>query len=86
MSSTRQTNVPARLRTDSQIANAVRALPTWTRPVGDGANRPRGRAFFVTAVMGSARIRRPVPDAGDVGDLSGIQRAVPNATPASDTG
>ena len=36
-SSSRQTNVPPRLRTESHAASAVRALPTWIIPVGDGA-------------------------------------------------
>jgi hypothetical protein len=35
-------NVPPRGLTKSQLSNAVRALPIWMRPVGDGAKRTTG--------------------------------------------
>src|SRR5215203_112114 len=44
-SSKRQTKVPDCERTESHAASAVRALPTWINPVGEGAYRPRGKVM-----------------------------------------
>ena len=41
VSSTRITNLPPSCRAFSQLKSAVRAPPTWSEPVGDGANRVR---------------------------------------------
>src|SRR5664280_3196473 len=41
VSSMRSTNVPPDWRATSQLNSAVRALPTWKYPVGDGAKRTR---------------------------------------------
>src|SRR2546427_8353443 len=37
----RKTNAPSSCRVKSQLNRAVRAFPTWTWPVGLGANRTR---------------------------------------------
>ena len=42
VSSMRSTNVPPRRWASAQLYSAVRAPPTWKKPVGDGANRRRG--------------------------------------------
>src|SRR6185436_3797533 len=42
VSSMRSTNVPPSRRAMAQLYSAVRAPPTWKKPVGDGANRRRG--------------------------------------------
>src|SRR5664280_2261614 len=42
VSSMRSTNVPPDWRATSQLNSAVRALPTWKYPVGDGAKRTLG--------------------------------------------
>ena len=39
VSSMRSTNVPPVWRASAQLNSAVRAPPTWKKPVGDGANR-----------------------------------------------
>ena len=39
VSSMRRMNVPSWPRASSQLKSAVRALPTWSWPVGLGANR-----------------------------------------------
>ena len=44
----RRTNVPPCWRAKSQLNSAVRALPTWKYPVGDGANRTRGACNRLT--------------------------------------
>ena len=38
----RKTNVPPRRLARAQLYKAVRAPPTWKKPVGDGAKRKRG--------------------------------------------
>ena len=40
--------VPPCRRAKSQLNNAVRALPTWSCPVGEGANRTRIEEFEAT--------------------------------------
>src|SRR5215203_3052856 len=52
-SSRRQTKVPDCERTESHAAIAVRALPTWINPVGEGAYRPRSTLL--------KPLRRPAP-------------------------
>ena len=42
VSSMRRTNVPPCWRANSQLNRAVRAVPTWKYPVGEGAMRTRG--------------------------------------------
>src|SRR3974390_1015026 len=42
VSSMRRTKVPPCWRAYSQLNRAVRALPTWKYPVGEGAKRTRG--------------------------------------------
>src|SRR5437773_10336260 len=49
----RKTNAPFSCRAKSQLNSAVRAFPTWTWPVGLGANRTRtlditARQLFIT--------------------------------------
>ena len=39
VSSIRSTNVPPLWRASAQLNSAVRAPPTWKKPVGDGAMR-----------------------------------------------
>ena len=39
VSSIRSRKRPPRLRASSQLCSAVRILPTWSRPVGEGAKR-----------------------------------------------
>jgi hypothetical protein len=38
----RSTKTPLFPRAKSQLNSAVRALPTWKNPVGEGAKRTRG--------------------------------------------
>ena len=52
VSSKRRMNVPPRRRANSQLSRAVRALPIWMRPVGEGAKRTTGR--------GAIRLHRSV--------------------------
>src|SRR3954467_12023392 len=42
VSSMRRMNVPPACLAKSQLKSAVRAPPTWRKPVGDGAKRTRG--------------------------------------------
>jgi len=42
VSSKRRMNRPAPRRANNQFNNAVRALPMWMRPVGEGAKRTIG--------------------------------------------
>ena len=44
VSSRRKTMVPLLGRAKSQLKMKVRALPTWRKPVGEGAKRTRGAA------------------------------------------
>src|SRR5438067_9700640 len=54
VSSMRRMNVPSVWRANSQLNSAVRAPPTWRKPVGDGAKRTLGLEAT------RSRYRRPV--------------------------
>src|SRR5260370_27486963 len=49
VSSTRRMNVPCDPRASSQLNRAVRAFPTWRRPVGLGAKRTRMAVLWLMA-------------------------------------
>src|SRR5262245_6829251 len=55
VSSMRSTNVPSLPWARSQLNSAVRALPTWSCPVGLGANRTRIQQSSVVSRQSSQK-------------------------------
>src|SRR5664279_2267375 len=51
VSSMRSTNVPPDWRATNQLNSAVRALPTWKYPVGDGAKRTLGASLVTPRLL-----------------------------------
>src|SRR3954447_19603392 len=61
VSSMRNTNLPPNRLAKAQLYNAVRAPPTWKKPVGDGANRNRGPLCIGLPPYWPHRLTTPAP-------------------------
>src|SRR4051794_20684071 len=76
VSSIRRMKTPPSWRANSQLNRAVRPLPTWKYPVGEGAKRTRGALTGVEGSAGSARNRAAQVDVveGDGAGRGGGQK------------
>src|SRR5947209_8438862 len=61
----RRRNCPPYFFTNNQLNSAVRALPTWRYPVGEGANRRRW--FIAESSLTKVRMRKKPAGAGSFG-------------------
>src|ERR1700761_340765 len=72
VSSMRSTNSPPRWRAKAHEYSAVRAVPRWRKPVGDGAMRVRMGVVTMFRKREGARRRRLGTSAAIVASVAGV--------------